>query len=414
MGDAMKNFGLVIRDDKKYKLVELENITSMEEIDYLTFKFRDRDKFISFLSRQTKSDFNENTDIYIYSSTGPNSIRFRDLIFSRNDDYLDNLRAIKNKDKVDFNSIFYKCLNLYKNNPSFKILFENGFGKEYGFFIQAIKYSKDGIIEYGKNNWLRNDYNNFREVVRVLDYYYKNRNISEKEANIICHNDIVKDNERLDIKDAVLAQLNEGALQSDLFSSINSYYISEDDINKALSNDREKIVDSMLEEMEKGTSLKSLPLDVVGNYNYSKISDKEKEARKNRMIKYLSNNDAFPIDAIKKNDKEYYLDVDVIAGDYDEKSKDLLRNKLTSNLLEKLYVLKNDYKRLDDMYERDGFYNSNLKGEIEETSKKSVVDHFDTLIKANNMTSFNKVYEFCLFLDHINNNKGYDYGGKTR
>ena len=307
MGDAMKNFGLIIRDDKKYKLVELENITSMEEIDYLTFKFRDRDKFISFLSRQTKSDFNENTDIYIYSSTGPNSIRFRDLIFSRNDDYLDNLRAIKNKDKVDFNSIFYKCLNLYKNNPSFKILFENGFGKEYGFFIQAIKYSKDGIIEYGKNNWLRNDYNNFREVVRVLDYYYKNRNISEKEANIICHNDIVKDNERLDIKDAVLAQLNEGALQSDLFSSINSYYISEDDINKALSNDREKIVDSMLEEMEKGTSLKSLPLDVVGNYNYSKISDKEKEARKNRMIKYLSNNDAFPIDAIKKNDKEYYI-----------------------------------------------------------------------------------------------------------
>ena len=125
-----------------------------------------------------------------------------------------------------------------------------------------------------------------------------------------------------------------------------------------------------------------------------------------QMIKYLSNNDAFPIDAIKKNDKEYYLDVDVIAGDYDEKSKDLLRNKLTSNLLEKLYVLKNDYKRLDDMYERDGFYNSNLKGEIEETSKKSVVDHFDTLIKANNMTSFNKVYEFCLFLDHINNNKG--------
>ena len=41
-------------------------------------------------------------------------------------------------------------------------------------------------------------------------------------------------------------------------------------------------------------------------------------------------------------------------------------------------------------------------------------DTVDTLIKANNMTSFNKVYEFCLFLDHINNNKGYDYGGKTR
>lgn len=417
----MAKYYVVSRNDDKYDLIKVGHKVKLEDIDKYTLNFNNKEELIEDIN-SNGNNISSDSDLFIvYKNKG--KISTKEILYKgeRNYNILDNINKSLNGEDLDYRKVFDETFKLSRRIEFSEMLISSVYPIYKGFIDMVFRSHKDvNQIRFNKDNsWLKNSYNNLRDLCILMDDY---DSLQGKRSFLLLSKKIDLARERKVIYDDLNQTIDSGFGQISMFGGPDNYInITGINVSKIPSshvfkggkpgNITPKEVSSNIEvttppTMTLSVDTKPYKLDMKSiekiNLCYQNRNVKQEAIR--GILKFLTSDYYMPEDAIKIMGNSYYIDFDVFGYKYSLEEKNELSSLLSQNMMKNIKGYKDCTKRMKGPY-----LHPEVVREYEEDRQayRSDIKHYLERYAEKNSKSLNKIYRFCqVQRDVIDNTKG--------